>query len=363
MTLLLRDTLEPMSRTPLHDTHLELGARMVDFAGYDMPLHYSGGINQEHLAVRQNVGLFDVSHMGEIRVLGPQATDFLRFATLNDPGRLKHGRGHYNMLPNDQGGLIDDLFVYREGDDEYLVVANAANSVAVFAQLKLLATDYETHVVDESENWALLALQGPGAPLLLSHLLDDDISALKRNGTLDVNLSGLPARLSRTGYTGEDGFEIFLHPTDAAATWGLLVEAGAVPCGLGARDTLRLEAGYPLFGHELGATSNPLCTPFAWVVKDKEFFGRDAMWGDTCQRRLVGLRLLSRGIPRQGYRVLKDGSGVGEVTSGALSPLTRDAIAFAWVDEPLSAEGTEVAVEIRGQAVAAQVVKPPFYQA
>lgn len=351
-----------MSRTPLHDTHLELGARMVDFAGYDMPLHYSGGINQEHLAVRQSVGLFDVSHMGEIRVLGPQATLFLQYATLNDPGRLKHGRGHYNMLPNDQGGLIDDLFVYREADEEYLVVANAANSAAVLTQLKILANDFDVHVVDESANWALLALQGPGAPLLISQLVDDDISAVRRNGTLDVNLSGLPARLSRTGYTGEDGFEIFLHPTDATATWNLLLEAGAVPCGLGARDTLRLEAGYPLFGHELTAASNPLCTPFSWVVKDKEFYGRDAMWGEECQRRLVGFRLLARGIPRQGYRVVKGGDEVGVVTSGALSPLTRDAIGFAWLDAPLAAEGTEVAVEIRGQAIAAQVVKPPFYQ-
>ena len=352
-----------MRRTPLYDTHLELGARMVDFAGFEMPLHYKGGINQEHLAVRQDVGIFDVSHMGEIRVLGPQATEFLQFATLNDPGKLRLGRGHYNMLPNDQGGLIDDLFVYREKDDEYMVVANASNTAAVLQHLKRLVSQYDAHVVDESDNWALVALQGPGAPLLLSRLVEDDISAIKRNGTLDVNISGVPARLSRTGYTGEDGFEVFCHPNDAVALWQLLVNEGAQPCGLGARDTLRLEAGFPLFGHELNENSNPLCTPFAWVVKDKEFYGRQAMWQPECGQRLVGMRLLQRGIPREGYKVLAGEQEVGVVTSGVLSPLTRDAIAFAWVRSDLAEPGQELAVEIRGQSVAAQVVELPFNKA
>lgn len=336
---------------------------MVDFAGFDMPLHYKGGINQEHLAVRQDVGLFDVSHMGEIRVLGPQATEFLQFATLNDPGRLRLGRGHYNMLPNDQGGLIDDLFVYREKDDDYMVVANASNTAAVLQHLKRLAGQYDVHVVDESDNWALVALQGPGAPLLLSRLLEDDLSAIKRNGTLDVNISGVPARLSRTGYTGEDGFEIFCHPNDAVALWQLLVGEGAVPCGLGARDTLRLEAGFPLFGHELDENSNPLCTPFGWVVKDKPFYGREAMWSPDCQRRLVGIRLTERGIPRADYKVLSGSDEVGVITSGVLSPLTRDAIAFAWVRSDLAETGTVLGVEIRGQSVAAQVVDLPFNKA
>lgn len=351
-----------MRRTPLYEAHLELDARMVDFAGYAMPLHYQGGINQEHLAVRQDVGLFDVSHMGEIRVLGPEATAFLSYATLNDPSRLRHGRGHYNMLPNDQGGLIDDLFVYREKDEEYMVVANAANAEAVYAHLKKLAEGREVHVVDESANWALLALQGPGAPLLMSRLIDEDLGDLRRNGTRDVVISGVPARLSRTGYTGEDGFEVFMHPNDAVTLWQLFLAEGAVPCGLGARDTLRLEAGFPLFGNELSATSNPLCTPFGWVVKDKEFYGREAMWDPPCERRLVGLKLLARGIPRQGYRVVLDGEEVGEVTSGVLSPLTRDAIAFAWVRADLAEPQQELAVEIRGQSVAAQVVELPFHK-
>lgn len=354
----------PMKRTPLYSVHEELGARMVDFAGYAMPLQYPTGINQEHLAVRQGVGLFDVSHMGEIRVIGPAATDFLSWATLNEPGRLKLGRGQYNMLPNDRGGLIDDLFVYRDGEQEYLVVANASNTGAVLAHLQALVKEFDCHVIDESDAVALLALQGPGAPLLLSQLVDADLSSLKRNGTLEAALEGIPTRVSRTGYTGEDGFELFLRPTDAVAAWQLLTQAGATPCGLGARDTLRLEAGFPLYGHELTETSNPLCTPFAWVVKDKPFFGREAMWAPACPRLLVGLRLESRGIPRQGYHVLDEAGGVvGEVTSGALSPLTREGIGFAWVDRDLAQPGTLVAVEIRGQPSAARVVTPPFHGA
>jgi len=353
-----------MKRTPLYQKHVELGARMVDFAGYEMPLHYQDGINHEHLTVRAGAGLFDVSHMAEIRVIGPAATAFLSYATLNEPGRLKVGRGHYNMLPNETGGLIDDLYVYREGEHDYLVVANAGNREAVFDHLKALAADYDCHVVDESDNFALIALQGPSSPLLLGRLLPEDVTELRRNGTMTAELTGVPVTVSRTGYTGEDGFELFCRPTDAEAVWNLLMGAGAVPCGLGARDTLRLEAGFPLYGHELTQTSNPLCTPFAWVVKDKPFHGRERLWGASCGRRLVGLRMTERGIPRQGYKVTDQaGEPVGEITSGTLSPLTRDCIAFAWVDPELSEEGSGLAVEVRGRPIAAVVVKPPFYQA
>lgn len=350
-----------MKRTPLYDTHVALGARMVDFAGWVMPVHYPTGIHQEHIAVRSDVGLFDVSHMGEIRVLGDDATAFLQFATLNDPGRLKPGRGQYTMLPNDRGGLIDDLYVYRENEQEYLIVANAANVEVVLGHLRALAEAYDCHVVDESATWALMALQGPGSALLLGQVVDDDLTELRKNATLLTSVSGCPVRLSRTGYTGEDGFEIFCHPTDAPIVWDVLTNAGATPCGLGARDTLRLEAGFPLYGHEFDEATNPLCSPFAWVVKDKPFYGREAMWDRPCPRRLIGLRLLDRGIPRQGYRVLRGDAAVGEVTSGTLSPLTRESIGFAWVDAAVAEEGTELEVEIRGQRVPATVVKPPFF--
>ena len=334
---------------------------MVEFAGWSMPVHYPTGIHQEHIAVRSDVGLFDVSHMGELRVLGDDATGFLQYATLNDPGRLKLGRGQYTMLPNDRGGLVDDLYLYREKEQEYLIVANAANVDAVLAQLRELAEAFDAHVVDESATWSLLALQGPGSALLLGQLIEDDLTRLRKNATLVTSLSGCPVRVSRTGYTGEDGFELFCHPTDAPIVWDVLTDGGAVPCGLGARDTLRLEAGFPLYGHEFDATTNPLCSDFAWVVKDKPFYGREAMWGRACPRRLVGLRLVERGIARQGYRVFHQDAEAGVVSSGTLSPLTRESIAFAWVDESASTEGSSIEVEIRGQRVAATVVKPPFF--
>ena len=351
-----------MLRTPLYQKHLEMGARMVEFAGYEMPLHYRGGINEEHLAVRSGAGAFDVSHMAELRVKGPEATTFLSFATLNEPARLKVGRGQYSMVPNDQGGLVDDVYVYREGEEEYLVVANAANRHAVASHLRTLAAGRDVTVTDESDEWALIAVQGPSAALLLDRLVEPDLTEVKRNATVDAAISGVPVRLSRTGYTGEDGFEVFVRPEDAEAVWDVVVKEGATPCGLGARDTLRLEAGFPLYGHELTERTNPLCTDFAWVVKDKPFYGREAMWGRECRRRLVGVRMVDRAIPRQGYRVLdRDRNVVGEVSSGTLSPLTRESIGFAWVDVSYAETGTRLWVEVRGRPVAAVVVKPPFH--
>jgi aminomethyltransferase len=353
-----------MDTTPLTATHEALGARMTDFAGTRMPLQYPGGIAAEHLAVRERVGLFDVSHMAELRISGPGARAFLRYALLNDAAKLKVGRAHYTMLPNDRGGLIDDLYLYRLADEDWLIVANAANRAPVGARLAALAeAEGDVEVRDVSDRWALMALQGPGAALLLDRLVDVDLTEVRKNDTLPAFLGEAPVRLARTGYTGEDGFEVFTRPEDAVAAWTAMTEAGAEPCGLGARDTLRLEAGFPLFGHELTGDTDPRCTPFAWVVKDKPFAGRDG-WGEPdCRRRLVGLRLLGRGIAREGYRVLgPDGEAAGEVSSGTVSPLTRDSIAFAWVDAPLAEAGTEIAVEIRGQRVSASVVDLPFFR-
>jgi aminomethyltransferase len=357
-----------MRHTPLHDEHVALNGRMVDFAGWRMPIQYPTGIPQEHLAVRQDAGVFDVSHMGQLRILGPDATPFLSWATLNDPAKLRPGQGQYSMLQNDRGGLIDDLYVYRDVDESFLVVANAANVDAVLDHLQALATapapgPFRVVVRDESDAWALLAVQGPSAATKLDRLADADLTAVRKNRLVDATLSGMPVRLARTGYTGEDGFEVFCRPVDAAAVWRLLLEAGVTPCGLGARDTLRLEAGFPLFGHELDERSNPLCTPFAWVVKDKPAFGLEALRAGGCPRRLIGLVLEGRGIARDGYRVLDESGGaIGRVTSGTVSPLTRTSIALAWVDAAHADEGARIAVEIRGQPVAATVTPPPFYR-
>jgi aminomethyltransferase len=208
----------------------------------------------------------------------------------------------------------------------------------------------------------LLALQGPGSSLLLSIHLSDQLLEQKKNSKIVTRIQGVLVDIARTGYTGEDGFEIFCRPDDVRKLWRLFLEQGAEPCGLGARDTLRLEAGFPLFGHEFTPQTNPLCSDYAWVVKDKPFYGREAMWGKPCEKHLVGLRLLERGIPRQGYALYKNSENIGEVTSGTISPLTRESIALGWVKKNYAVLGEEIAVEIRGQKVAATIVKPPFYQ-
>src|SRR5690554_4719260 len=288
-----------MKKTPLHSVHVALNARMVDFAGWDMPIQYRTGINGEHNAVRNSCGIFDVSHMGQIRVRGAGAVEFLRYAALNDAGKLRHDRAQYSMLANDSGGLIDDIYVYRDGDDDFLIVSNASNHEAALAHLQMLAAARDdVQVTDEIEQWALVAVQGPEATGLLASLTGLDLQAARKNSTTYGQLAGADVRLTRTGYTGEDGFEVFCAPGDAVTVWEAITGAGAVPCGLGARDTLRLEAGFPLFGNELDSASNPLCTPMAWVVKDKDFYGRPALMDTTCEQRLVGLELQERGIPR-----------------------------------------------------------------
>jgi aminomethyltransferase len=336
---------------------------MVEFSGWEMPLQYPTGINEEHLAVRQAVGLFDVSHMGEFSIFGAEAEQFLRFAALNDAGRLRPGRAQYSMLPNDSGGLVDDVYIYRLGDDDFLMVCNAGNRERVGLHLASLVAEFRScAVVDHSDEWALLALQGPGSAVLLERLAGADLTGLRKNGLLELEIRGCPVRLARTGYTGEDGFEVFIGARDAEQVFRALVAAGASPCGLGARDTLRLEAGYALFGFELTESTNPLCTPFKWVVKDKPFFGRERIWGASCPRKLVGLKLTQRGVARHGYRLHQGRQEIGEITSGTISPVTREGIAMAWVERQFATPGQALSVEIRGQKVPATIVELPFIE-
>ncbi|WP_337844577.1 glycine cleavage system aminomethyltransferase GcvT [Thermus sp.] len=345
-----------MKETPLYQVHLRHGGRMVEFAGYALPLQYTS-IREEHLAVRRGVGVFDVSHMGEFFIRGAEALPFLQWATVNDVGRLKVGRAQYSMLPNAKGGVVDDIYLYRLGEEEYLMVVNAANIAKDWAHLKGQAQGFRVELEDRSEATALLALQGSKAAGLLQTLTEADLAAKKKNDVFRAKVAGKEALLARTGYTGEDGFEIFLAPEDAEAVFEALLEGGATPCGLGARDTLRLEAGFPLYGHELTENTNPLCTPWAWVVKrGKDFLGKEVMLASPCKERLIGL-VLEAGIPREGYPVFAGEERVGRVTSGGFSPLLEKGIALAYV-----AEGVEgpFSVEVRGRKIPASLSPLPF---
>jgi aminomethyltransferase len=348
-----------MKTTPLHRAHLAQGAKMVPFAGYEMPIQYTS-ITSEHLAVRGLAGMFDVSHMGEFWIRGPGALDFLQYATLNDVSKLKVGRAQYSMLPNDRGGVVDDIYVYRTGEAEYLMVVNAANIEKDWGHLQGLAQGFEVKLENASDFFALIAVQGPHAVQVLQKISDTDLVSRKKNDTFMGKLGGKWARFARTGYTGEDGYEVFVAPDEAQTVWEALLAAEVTPCGLGARDTLRLEAGFPLYGHELTDETNPLCTPFSWVVKPhKDFHGKEALLSKACERRLVGL-LLESGIPREGYRVLRDGREVGSLTSGTHSPVLKKGIGMGYVEADLSNPGAVLEVEIRGKMVAATVTETPF---
>jgi aminomethyltransferase len=332
---------------------------MVSFAGYEMPIQYTS-ITSEHLAVRSQAGMFDVSHMGEFWIRGAGALEFLQYATLNDVSKLKEGRAQYSMLPNARGGVVDDIYLYRTGAQEYLMVLNAANIEKDWLHLQRLAEGFAVELENASDLFALIAVQGPNAVAVMQKLTDTDLASRKKNDTFMGKLAGKWVRFARTGYTGEDGYELFIAPEDAQVVWEALLAAGITPCGLGARDTLRLEAGFPLYGHELTDETNPLCTPYSWVVKaQKEFFGKEVMLQVRCERRLVGL-LVEGGIPREGYRLLRDGREVGYLTSGTHSPVLRKGIGMGYVEADWSEPGTRLEAEVRGKLLAATVVEAPF---
>ena len=349
---------EELRRTPLHAAHLRAGARMVPFGGWDMPVQYAG-VKAEHTAVRAQAGVFDVSHMGEFRVSGPGALAFLQYVTTNDVSRLKPGRAHYNWLPNETGGLVDDIYVYRVADEEFLLVVNASNIVKDWAHLQSQLPAQGVTLLDESAATALLAVQGPQAEALLQPVTDVDLSAQKKNAYFQANMFGLPVWLARTGYTGEDGFEIFAASGHAETLWNGLLALGIVPAGLGARDTLRLEAGFPLYGHEFSDNIHPLSSGYGWVVKDKPHLGHEHIRLPS-SRKLIGLRL-ERVPVREGYPVKLGGVVVGYVTSGTSSPTLGYPIAAALV-EAHAAHAEHFAVEVRGRDVDAARVGMPFYR-
>lgn len=348
----------PLKRTPLHAAHLRAGARMVPFGGWDMPVQYAG-VKAEHEAVRTRAGMFDVSHMGEFRVTGPDAETFLQRVTTNDVSKLKPGRAGYNWLPNESGGLVDDIYVYRVGPQEFLLVVNASNIEKDWAHLGAQAAGFDVTLTDESANWGLLAVQGPDTEALLQPHTDVNLSAKKKNAFFTGTLLKFPVMFARTGYTGEDGFEVFVAAENAEALWDRLIAVGLTPAGLGARDTLRLEAGFPLYGHEFAEDLHPLASTYTWVVKDKEHVGRAGIQAAPTVK-LIGLAL-ERVPVREGYPVLLNGEPVGHVTSGSTSPTLGHPIAMALVRADVAAEET-FEVEVRGKAHPARRVELPFYK-
>ncbi|MEL5958486.1 glycine cleavage system aminomethyltransferase GcvT [Streptomyces sp. CLV115] len=365
--------------TALDALHRSLGATMTDFAGWDMPLRYASE-RDEHNAVRTRAGLFDLSHMGEITVTGPAAAAFLNFALVGNIGTVAVGRARYTMICAEDGGILDDLIVYRLGEAEYLVVANAGNAQIVLDALTARVEGFDAEVRDDRDAYALLAVQGPESPAILASVTDADLDGLKYYAGLPGTVAGVPALIARTGYTGEDGFELFVAPEHAERLWQALTEAGAsrglIPCGLSCRDTLRLEAGMPLYGHELTTELTPFDAGLGRVVKfekEGDFVGRKALEAaaeraETAPpRKLVGLVAEGRRVPRAGYPVVAVGGAgaqvVGEVTSGAPSPTLGKPIAMAYVDAAHATPGAEgVAVDIRGTHEPYEVVALPFYK-
>jgi aminomethyltransferase len=361
-------------RTALDALHRSLGATMTDFAGWDMPLRY-GSERDEHNAVRTKAGLFDLSHMGEITVTGPQAAELLNFALVGNIASVGVGRARYTMICQADGGILDDLIVYRLADTEYMVVANASNAQVVLDALTERAAGFDAEVRDDRDAYALIAVQGPESPGILASLTDADLDGLKYYAGLPGTVAGVPALIARTGYTGEDGFELFVKPEHAVELWQALTKAGEgvglVPCGLSCRDTLRLEAGMPLYGHELSASLTPFDAGLGRVVKfekEGDFVGRAALReaaenAHHDPRVLVGLIAEGRRVPRAGYPVVADGEVIGEVTSGAPSPTLGKPIAMAYVDAAHATPGTTgVGVDIRGSHEPYEVVALPFYK-
>jgi aminomethyltransferase len=362
-------------RTALDAVHRALGATMTDFAGWDMPLRY-GSERDEHTAVRTRAGLFDLSHMGEITVTGPHAAELLDYALVGRLSAVAVGRARYTMICREDGGILDDLIVYRLADREYLVVANASNAQTVLDALTARAPGFDAAVRDDRDAYALIAVQGPSAAGVLGSLTDADLDGLKYYAGLPGTVAGASALIARTGYTGEDGFELFVRPEDAVAVWEALTgagrDAGLIPCGLSCRDTLRLEAGMPLYGHELSTGRTPFDAGLGRVVKfDKPvgFVGRAALEqaaeraAGAPPRKLVGLVAEGRRVPRAGYAVVAGDAVIGEVTSGAPSPTLGKPIAMAYVDAAHAEPGTPgVGVDIRGSHEPYEVVALPFYK-
>lgn len=352
-------------RTPLYDAHVAAGGRMVEFAGYELPVQYEGVI-AESLAVRRGAGVFDVSHMARLAFRGPRAFDALQWATTNDVGKLEIGQGQYSMLPNASGGVVDDIIVYRTGEEEFKMVVNAANHEKDVAHLRSLDLS-GVEMTDYTAETAMVAVQGPKAVGLLAGLASDP-GRLERSAffdTLDVEVAGVACFAARSGYTGEDGYELQCAAIDAGRLWSALLEAGVTPCGLGSRDTLRVEAGLPLYGHELADDLSPIAAGLGWVVdKEKRFLGSEAVAlarKSGTPTKLQGIRLASKRLMSPGMEVFVGGEPAGKVSSGVYSPLLECGIGFAFL-RPDVKPGTDCEVDLRGTRTPGSVCSKRFFQ-
>jgi aminomethyltransferase len=359
-----------LQRTPLNEVHRAAGAKMVDFGGWDMPVQYSG-IVEEHNAVRSAVGLFDVSHMGEIEVRGPQAMKLVDHVTTNAVAKLKEGQAHYSGLLYEHGGFVDDILVHKVADDSFFLCVNASNQDKDFEHIQAAANGFDCEVEFAGGKYAQLAIQGPKALAVAQQLTDVPLAPIRYYWFVDGVFAGVPARIARTGYTGEDGFEVYVAPERAAEVWNAILSAGQPygikPCGLGARNTLRLESKMALYGHEIGASITPLEADLAWIVKlDKgDFIGSDALRRQAAKgvtRKLVGFEMRGRGIGRDGYEVLLEGKPAGWVTSGSPAPTLGKNIGLCYLPVEQARPGQRIEIMIRNQPVEAETVPTPFYK-
>jgi len=361
------------TKTPLYEEHLAAGGRMVEFAGFELPTHYTS-LTEEHHAVRKRAGLFDVSHMGEITIRGPAALEFIQLVSCNDHQKMTVGRAQYTGIMYPEGTFVDDTLVHKMADDEYLLVVNAANRHKDVAYLTELADDIDgVEVIDLSDDYAQIAIQGPLAEEILQPLTPEKLGELKYYRFIEGGVAGTAAIIARTGYTGEDGFELYVEPSAAPGLWQAILDRGQphdlLPAGLGARDTLRFEAGMSLYGNDIDHTTTPLEAGLGWIVKLKkgDFIGRDVLEHqkeEGLERKLVGFELHERGIARHGYPVLlaeDDAEPVGQVTSGTQSPTLGRALGMTYLPIEATEVGSDFFVQIRNRTAPARVVELPFY--
>ena len=359
-----------LKSTALEQVHIALGAKMVPFAGYNMPVQYSG-LRHEHAAVREQAGMFDVSHMGEFFVEGPDALPFLQKVTSNDVSKLIPGKIQYSCFPNEQGGIVDDLLVYCFSEEHFLLVVNASNMDKDWNHIMKYTEGFDVNLSNQSDDYSLLAVQGPKATEILQTLTGTDLSAIRYYNFVIGEMAGVQdIIISATGYTGAGGFELYINNADAETLWNAVLEAGEphglLPAGLGARDTLRLEMGMCLYGNDIDDTTSPMEAGLGWITKftkdfvSSETFAKQKEEGVT--KKLVGFEMIDRGIPRHGYEIAKDGKVVGRVTSGTASPSTGKNIGMGYVPVELATEGSEFDVVIRNKTIKAKVVKLPFYK-